>query len=185
MIDIYNIGLLIMRGQPFHIGHARTLIKAIEICDKVVVALGSVQEHGTSKNPCTFLERKRMIKNYCLDKVSSLHGTYWENVTIIGLRDINDAHRWPDYVFEEVHMQTGYIISTLFGGTSYDCHWFKNTGIDIEIVDRTDPTIPFVSGSMVREMLLYGDKRWMDYIPKCNWHMVAKKFNRLEMLNAI
>jgi cytidyltransferase-like protein len=182
MIDICNIGLLVMRGQPFHVGHARTLTKAIEVCDKVVVALGSTQEFGTSKNPFTFSERKRMIKNYCLDKANSLNGPYWENVTITGLRDINDAHRWPDYVLDEVHRQTGYIISTVFGGTSYDCHWFKSKQVKIEIVDRADPSIPFVSGSMIREMLLYGDKRWMDFIPLCNWQIVAKKFNRLEML---
>jgi cysteinyl-tRNA synthetase len=35
---------------------------------------------------------------------------------------------------------------------------------------------------MVRDMLLYEDPRWKEHVPECNWYLVAKKFNRADML---
>lgn len=171
-------GLVVLRAQPLHFGHIRVVDAALNECERVFIVLGSTQESGTSTNPFTFYERKKMLRNYF--EIESL----WEQLRVIGLRDIFSL-RWPAYVLEEIakwHHDTN--ITKVFGGSQYDCDWFKEQKLEAHIVDRTDSSIPFLSASMLRDMLTYRDPRWMDYIPRCNWEMVAKKFNQLDLFNA-
>ena len=173
---IFETGLVIMRGQPIHFGHIRLIDTALSQCRQVFVVLGSTQEFGTSRNPFSFSERKRMLKNYY-----SQQEDVWKNkLIILGLPDIFSL-RWPKYVLEEIHkIYPDIEITSVFGGSQYDCDWFKD--LKHHIVDRSHPDYPFASASMIRDMLTYNDKRWMDYVPECNWHIIARKFNRLDML---
>lgn len=170
-------GLVIMRAQPFHFGHARLIDKALADHDDVFVMLGSMQERGTSRNPFTFSERKEMIKSYYLAHEK------WEQLIVMGLIDIYDPVRWADYTLTEISNHfPDTVIEHLYCGSEYDFSWFRQTKVKPVIVDRVDQKHPFITASMLREMLVYGDARWKQYIPECNWPLVAKKFNRLDML---
>ena len=46
----YKLGITVGRFQTFHKGHQVMIDKAIELCDKVGVFVGSSQESGTNKN---------------------------------------------------------------------------------------------------------------------------------------
>jgi hypothetical protein len=121
-----------------------------------------------------------MIKTYY--KQPNILEDMWEGLVIKGLPDIF-SFRWPTYVLEEIAKEyPSAEITDIFGGSQYDCDWFKDHNLKSHIVDRSSPDYPFASASMIRDMLTYHDKRWMDYVPECNWRAVAKKFNRLEMV---
>jgi len=174
MID----GLLVMRGQPFHFGHIRPLDAALDICDRVFVILGSTQEHGTEKNPFTFSERKMMIRRYYEDL------GLWEKIRILGLPDIFSL-RWPAYVLESIDkVYPDAEIAHIFGGSEYDVSWFSEYAfMTPHVIDRTKANYPFISATMIREMLIFRDPRWMEYVPKCNWDIVARKYLVVDMLN--
>ena len=185
---IVQIGLVVMRAQPLHFGHTRLIDAALDVCEHVFIVLGSTQEHGTPRNPFSFGERKKMVKRYLmykgeLDTVTELQFTPWERVTIIGLPDIFSL-RWPSYVLEEIAAGFPEIkITDIFGGSQYDVDWFKAFNLEQHIIDRTAADYPFVSASMLRDMLTYRDPKWMTYVPKCNWPLVAKKFDCEDMLD--
>jgi hypothetical protein len=73
-------------------------------------------------------------------------------------------------------------VSKVYGGSAYDTDWFKDKGLEGAIVDRTDAGLPFVSASMIRDMLEYRDPKWMAHVPECNWRRVASKFGCLDLL---
>jgi len=172
-----SIGLVVMRAQPLHYGHIRLIDAALEVCEHVFIVLGSTQEHGTPRNPFSFGERKKMLKRYYFHG-----GIEWEDATIIGLEDIFSL-RWPSYVIEEIAKSYPDVkITDIFGGSQYDCDWFKDYNLTPHIIDRTAFDYPFISASMLRDMLTYRDPKWMVYIPECNWGLVAKKFNCFDML---
>jgi len=171
-------GLFVMRGQPLHFGHIRTIDTALATCDRIFIVLGSTQEFGTSRNPFNFPERKKMIKTYY--KQPFIKEELWEKIIIMGLPDIFSL-RWPMYVMDEISKwYPDANIKTIYGGSQYDCDWFKD--LEHIVCDRAHPDFPFASASMIRDMIMYKDKRWMQYVPECNWHLIAKKFNRLDML---
>jgi len=182
-LDLYDStskidGLFVMRGQPLHIGHIRTIDTALNMCDRLFIVLGSTQEFGTSRNPFTLPERKKMIRTYY--RQPFIKEEMWAKIYILGLPDIFSL-RWPTYVLEEIVKEyPDAKISHVFGGSQYDCEWFKD--LEHYVCDRTHPDYSFASASMIRDMLTYNDKRWMHYVPECNWYLIAKKFNRLDML---
>ena len=172
----YTWGLTVMRTQPYHYGHKRLVDAMLKECQTTIIALGSIQEYGTTRNPFTFSERKKMIKNLYWN-------TIWERIRIIGLEDIHNTTKWADYVLDKVKEVSTIVPQVYYGGTAYDCSWFEHKGLDIKIHNRADQDYAFRSASMIRDMLLYQDARWKDHVPECNWEIVAKKFNRLDMLN--
>lgn len=165
----YDQGLTVMRGQPLHIGHFRLIDKMLEECESVTIVLGSTQEFNTKKNPFPFSERKQMLRN-CFT-IRNL----WGRIRVIGLKDIHNEMKWPDYVLENVKEYTKKEkVDAYYCGTEYDGHWFEGKVPNIIMLDRTQ--VPFVSGSMVREMLMYRHPDWKKYIPECNWELVEKFF---------
>ena len=58
----YKTGLVLGRFQTFHNGHEYIINKALEICDKVLVFIGSSDKFGTIENPFSYELRKKLIK---------------------------------------------------------------------------------------------------------------------------
>lgn len=58
----YSAAVLIGRFQPFHNTHKILVEHALEIADKVVILVGSAHAAPTPKNPFTFEERAKMIR---------------------------------------------------------------------------------------------------------------------------
>ncbi len=170
----YKHGLTIMRAQPFHIGHQKMIDKMLEQCEQVTVILGSIQEQGTERNPLNYTNRKKMIQNVYRAKED------YARLKIIGLFDINNPAEWAAYVldfmaesFPDLERPDVY-----YAGSSYDAHWFKSNFENIEIVDRTAQDFPFVTGSMVRDMIKFGDVRWKNFIHPENFNLIEEHFNK-------
>jgi bifunctional NMN adenylyltransferase/nudix hydrolase len=160
---LYKHGITVMRAQPFHKGHARLIDVMLHECEEVTVLIGSAQESGSQKNPFNFEQRELMIEN-CYDL---------DNVFIIGIHDINNPKEWPHYVLERAScFCPDGKPDVYYGGTEYDVHWFRDILPNIRIIDRTSPDFPHISGTMVRDLILYGDERWKQYVPECNWRCI-------------
>lgn len=170
----YKHGFCIMRAQPFHIGHQKLVDQMLKDCERVTVALGSIQEQGTARNPLNYTTRKKMIQNIYRGKPE------YDRLKIIGLFDINNPAEWGDFVvdflkesFPDLPLPEAY-----YAGSAYDAHWFKEHFKHIELVDRTDPNFPFVTGTMVRDMIKFGDERWKNYVAPENHHLIEEQFSK-------
>ena len=59
----YDTLVLIGRFQPLHSAHLEIIKRATALCDQLVIIVGSAKQPRTYKNPFTFDERARMIKD--------------------------------------------------------------------------------------------------------------------------
>ena len=95
---VLKVKVYIGRFQPFHLGHAEVVNKAMESCDLLVILVGSAYQARTIKNPFTYDERVGMIRDYVnTDRISRTP------IHFAPLRDqpYNDA-KWIQSVQEEV-----------------------------------------------------------------------------------
>ena len=166
----YKHGLTIMRAQPFHVGHQKLIDCMLRSCELVTVMLGSIQESGTERNPLTYQTRRQMIENI-YQKTDN-----FKRLNICGIEDIHNPPRWANYAFDCIlnKFPSAPLPDVYYAGSLADAELFKPCCRYIEIVDRTDPNFPFVSGTMVRDMISLGDKRWKDFIPSENHKMMTE-----------
>lgn len=167
----YQHGLAIMRAQPLHIGHERIISTMLGQCAKATVILGSIQEQGTERNPFSYSVRKKMILNSFSAELPRLK--------VMGLFDINNPVEWSNFVldFMRENMPEWGTPDVYFAGSQYDAQWFKSCFERIECIDRTDQSFPYVSGSMVRDMMTIGDKRWRNFINPVNHRFIEDYLN--------
>lgn len=57
----YEFGVYIGRFQPIHNGHVQTIVKALDIVEKLIIVVGSATTSKSIKNPWTYEERKAMM----------------------------------------------------------------------------------------------------------------------------
>lgn len=166
----YKHGLCVMRAQPFHIGHQRIINYMLRDCAQVIVVLGSIQESGTERNPFDYETRKRMITNVYQNSEN------FKRLHICGLKDINDPKEWKNYVLKCIDEKFPEIseIDVYYAGSESDAMYFKSCCKFIEIIDRNDSSFPYVSGTMVREMIKFGDKRWKEFVAPENYALIEK-----------
>lgn len=68
----YDLIVYIGRFQPFHDAHEKTIIEASNIAKTVLVLVGSKNSPRTTKNPFTYDERVRMIKDTVDNRVHDI-----------------------------------------------------------------------------------------------------------------
>lgn len=166
----YKHGLCVMRAQPFHIGHKKLVDKMLAECACVTIVLGSIQESGTEHNPFDYRTRQTMITNV-YEKSKD-----FQRLHICGLVDINRPDEWGKYVLHCINKKfdAGVEPDVYYAGSDYDAQCFKGCCSSIELVDRNDPAYPFVSGTMVREMIKFKDIRWKDFVPSENYGLIEE-----------
>jgi bifunctional NMN adenylyltransferase/nudix hydrolase len=59
----YDTLVFIGRFQPLHSAHFEIMKRATALCDQLIVVVGSANQPRTYKNPFTFAERSRMIRD--------------------------------------------------------------------------------------------------------------------------
>ena len=170
----YQHGLTIMRAQPFHIGHQKLIDQMLNDCAHITIALGSIQEQGTKTNPLNYMTRKKMIQNIYKNTPE------YTRLRIIGLFDINNPLQWGEFVMDFIkdNLADLPLPDAYYAGSEYDAHWFRDYIKNICLIDRTDPNFPFVTGTMVREMIKFQDKRWKNFINPVNHELIEEYFNK-------
>lgn len=154
----YDVGLLCGRFQTIHKGHESLVETGINLCDRLLILVGSAQECGTERNPFNISTRMKMIKTIYGDK---------PNIMIYGLADManeNDIRpEWGRYLLDNVER---YIYKApelmVYGNDRNRSDWFSPEDIRETselIVNRGK--IP-LSATMVREYMVKDDRKaWM------------------------
>ena len=153
---LYDIGMVIGRFQPFHLGHFIILERALEQCNKVVVVIGSAQESRTPLNPLTATEREQLIIDSFINRSDS---SALEKIEFLHL---NDRETWSndssfgEYVISAIERTYGIAPNVIFEGKEASrSNWFDTIDIDIVQISRSRCT---TSGTELREAIYNGDK---------------------------
>ncbi|MBJ7262643.1 MAG: bifunctional nicotinamide-nucleotide adenylyltransferase/Nudix hydroxylase [Burkholderiaceae bacterium] len=85
----YRAGVFIGRFQPYHLGHAQMLERALESVEVCIVVIGSAYQAPTPKNPFSWELRAQMIRQ-------NLTPEQAERVAFLPLRDYYDGDRWAE-----------------------------------------------------------------------------------------
>ncbi len=165
----YQSGLAVMRAQPPHIGHEKLIRRMLSECDKITIILGSVQEQGTERNPYSYTQRKAMLQKIFSKEENA-------RLKILGIFDINNPTEWSSFVLDFIKESMLDVIrpDVYYAGSAYDAQWFRKDFANIVIEDRVDYSFPYVSGSMVRDMIKIGDKRWHNFVPQAIHGMIEE-----------
>jgi len=175
----YRHAIMVGRFQPFHNGHIRLIDKMLDECEQISIIIGSSQEFGSEKNPFRFRERKEMITNYYKDE------TFKKRMKIIGQIDLHDFHGWVHTVLDSVAdaYDSPLPVEAFYCGLPYDSQWYTPDIKKVEILSRTNPDLPYVSGTLIREQIMFQDERWKNLVPHVN-HGQMEALGRKYLLDA-
>ena len=162
----YKTGLVLGRFQTFHKGHEYIINKALEICDKVLVFIGSSDKFGTIENPFSYELRKKLIKKIYENKIM-------ENKLVISpLADLGAGNvtKWGDYLFCEAEKIFGEVDCIVYGEESKCKSWFSEKikkSVNFIVISRDDIKI---NASTLREYMRKNDfGKWKEFVNKKNW----------------
>lgn len=96
----FDLANVIVRSEPFHLGHKSLIDEALRVGKQVVVVLGSAFHARTARNPFTWQERADMI-------VSSLSVDERDRVSFVPVRDYYDNEKWVNAVRKKVAEKAG------------------------------------------------------------------------------
>ena len=144
----YKCGLYIGRFQPIHIGHESIIRNMLDECEQVIIAIGSAQESGTTKNPFTFEQRADLIINVFY------HYVIASRMFVIPIRDrdrpANDAS-WGEYVFQNVWDITHRVPDVIYEGEEDErSTWYDNLNVEVVKVPRSEI---LVSATQIRKAI--------------------------------
>lgn len=154
-----NFKILIVRGQPWHLGHcALANYASNEGRDRLLIFLGSTNMARSSKNPFTYEEREKMVKSYFSDKYDIL------NLTVMPLNDsAYDLNEWLEEVNSKIRKVAGDDYKIVLVGYERDSSSFylrklqERWGYELDLVK--EPLANDISATRVREL-------WFSYIDK-------------------
>ena len=151
----YELGTLLGRFQMIHLGHSDMINKAISLCERVGVFVGSSQESGTAKNPFTYEMREEMLRSLFGDKIE-----------IFPLPDIgvgNNA-KWGEYVLENVKERFGRYPDLIVSGKEERRSSWLESDVGNTVAELFVPKTIDISASRMREFLIADDRAaWEEY----------------------
>jgi len=92
-----NLSVVIGRFQPFHTQHLELVKEAINVTGKVLICIGSTNQHRTLKNPFTYDERKVIITTTLMNAGVNIH-----NVSYLSLEDKPTDEEWAEQIYTAV-----------------------------------------------------------------------------------
>lgn len=152
----YRLGILVGRFQVLHAGHESMIEKALELCDRVAVFIGSSQESGTNKNPFSYEEREAMLRTVFSDRIE-----------VYPLPDIGVGNNaaWGEYVLQNVLDHCGALPDLLISGKEERrIDWFDGEA-GRHIAELCVPKTIDISATEMKAMLLRDDREtWEKFV---------------------
>lgn len=135
----HKLAVVIMRAQPFHMGHYHLINEARKIADEVAILLGSAGESRSLKNPFTYEERKSMI----IEELDSLSGIHF----FPAYDYLYDDDIWSGEIietikenFDDLHQSEIIIVGHDKDETSFYLHTFPWAAIEVDNKDEINAT---------------------------------------------
>lgn len=150
-----KVAFFIGRFQPFHKGHEHALKELFKRFDRIVIGIGSINI-SNEKNPFTFEERKKMIK----DALKEFKGKY----KIIGIPDFFNDSKWANYCMKKAKFD---VVVT---GSAWVERCFK--GIKPVIKPKFLKPKKY-KATRIRE-LIAKNKKWENLVPKAVANYIKK-----------
>ena len=144
----FHLGLVVGRFQTLHTGHEDMIGKAIALCDRVGIFVGSSQENGTFKNPFSYALRREMLTD-----------VFGDSVSVYPLPDIGVGNnsRWGEYVLRNVLERFGSMPDLLVSGKeSRRLDWFDGVA-GLAISELYIPKSIDISATEMRQFFLADD----------------------------
>lgn len=157
----FRLGITVGRFQMFHKGHQAILDRALALCGRVGVLIGSSQESGTNKNPFPYETRAEVLR-----------AIYGDRIGIYPLPDIGvgNTAAWGDYVLANVRERFGMMPDLIVSGKEgRRIDWFDSVE-GVQIAELYLPKTIEISASRMREWLLENDAAsWKAYTDERLW----------------
>jgi nicotinamide mononucleotide adenylyltransferase len=140
-------GIFVGRLQPLHNGHVQQIRSMIDEfgSNSSLVVIGSIQEHGTEKNPFPYRLRYRWVS------------TLFPMVNVLGMPDfVNDDEGWLNYLQDLMRLLwgDGKITPIVHVGSNEDAAIYHGIGLKTKVMPRGND---FYCGTKIRECLTNGD----------------------------
>ena len=157
----YDVGLICGRFQTYHIGHESLINMGTQLCDRILILIGSSQECGTERNPLNINTRTKMLKEIYGDS---------PEIMIYALSDLTDENdirpEWGRYLLENVDRYNYKVPELMITGDDEERnHWFaREDVIDMSQLIVNRGRIP-ISATQVRKLMVMDDrKEWMKWV---------------------
>lgn len=158
----YKIAVFIGRFQPFHNGHLYSLMKCLDLVEKIVIGVGSSNVSGTEENPLGYEVRKEMIEEVV--RKESLKNRV---VKIVPIADFPSDDDWV----EEVNKRVGEF-DVVVGNNDWTNGALSNVGYEVYETGFHDRDK--LEGARIREMLKQGYEEWKRRVPGYLVKMIDK-----------
>ena len=170
-MSLYKHGFCILGCQPFHIGHDRLIKRMMEECEFGTVVIRSAQMSGTKENPLPYFVRKKMIQNVWRNNDA------YARLRIIGIKDMQNIP-FDSYVLDTIQKEEPDkpAPDIMYVGDEREFELFKQKVPNVGVCSRTTQNFPFLSGNMVRDMIMFRDDRWKQYVHPENFDLIIKNF---------
>lgn len=169
---VYDSGLIVGRFQTFHKGHQSLVETGLNLCDRLIILVGSAQESGTERNPFNISTRMSIIRSVYPDM---------ERVQIYALADLTTENDitpdWGRYVLNNIDR---YLFKApelmIYGNDEARSRWFDPE----DIKDTAEFIMPRsrlpIAATELREMMVKDERKaWMKWVdPKLH-----KMYDRL------
>ena len=157
----YDVGLICGRFQTYHIGHESLINMGTQLCDRILILIGSSQECGTERNPLNINTRTKMLKEIYGDS---------PEIMIYALSDLTDENdirpEWGKYLLENVDRYIYKVPELMIAGDDEERnHWFaREDVVDMSQLIVNRGRIP-ISATQVRKLMVMDDrKEWMKWV---------------------
>jgi cytidyltransferase-like protein len=178
----FKFGFFLGRFHHIHLGHEHVINKALELCENLLLLVGSAQESGTERNPFDTATRISLIKTIYQDRVKVGF--------IPDLTNENDeSYEWGNYLLDQVRMWGSIYgikdnIDLMVCGTDKNTHlWFDEDDIaDISLITFSRSKIK-VSATELRSRLYFGDElEWKKYTNPLIYNRYSELKAKLEQV---
>lgn len=175
----YETGFIIGRFQTFTKGHEKLVETGLQLCDKVLLVIGSAQEYRTARNPFSISIRTEMI--------NKIYGVGNPNLQIAYLNDLTDendiSHKWGSYLMNNVKEILGCKPDVMiYGNDESRSDWFDKKeleNITEIIVNRNSEDCP-ISATYLRTLMVRDNyEEWAKWTNKKIHEMYRKLRNEL------
>lgn len=105
-MSTFKLGFVVGRFQHLHKQHVRMINTALDICDRVILMVGSSQESGTKRNPFNLYTRMNLIRDVFGHEIEE------EKLILAHTDDMTheDDHStaWGDFLLKKIDMWRGH-----------------------------------------------------------------------------
>ncbi|MFJ8247370.1 adenylyltransferase/cytidyltransferase family protein [Peribacillus asahii] len=154
----FNLGFIIGRFQHIHESHVKMIHTALDVCDRVILMVGSSQESGTERNPFNLYTRMNLIRKVFEHEIEEgcLLLAHTDDMTHEG----DNSVAWGDFLIKKINMWRAHygikyeVDCFIYGNDEERSSWFRPEEIEKVshiILSRKSDTL---SSTSIRRLLV-------------------------------